>query len=886
MSACTQGKCKTITQVETMKKSLYGNRWLQITTLLLLLLLNACGGGGGGGSNTPSVFTISGSIIPSSGSHIDSDVNDPRYRYIRNDSIITAQQIPNPVTLGGFVGVGGSGLTDSRSIVSEDKEDFFKVRLLAGQAMGLKLANLNSNLDLILYDANEVEVIRSDLGISQNESIIVPGNFSGERDFFIEVRAVAGAGNYTLTVGLSAPTVAAAELNQDFVVGEVIVRFNDDVLPENVVADSKEIRASSIGMKAIAGGAGRSMLMSLGDSKQRALAYQKLNIKKSSKVISETLQRKIETIQAMHALSRRSDVKSARLNYIYKPLAIPDDPNYVAQWHYPLINLPQAWDISKGSPNVIVAVIDTGILPMHPDLINKIVPGFDFILDAAASADGQSDGIKGDIDSDPTDPGDGEPNADSSFHGTHVAGTIAAETNNGVGVAGVGWNVNVMPLRVIGPGGGTSYDVEQAILFAARLPNDSGTLPARKADVINLSLGGPVGEDATPDAYLRARDAGVIIVAAAGNENSAAPTYPASYDDAVISVSAVDPNKDKAFYSNFGCYVDVAAPGGDESQNTNGDNIADGVMSTQGSDVSTLTYTYGIKQGTSMATPHIAGVAALMKSVYSNLTPAEFNRALRSGILTQDLGATGRDDVFGHGMIDAHAAVLTAQQLEAGSTIQASAFLSSSTCSLNFGTSGNTAKLTLSNVGDSVIPLSMVSVTNDSQNAWLSYTSPVNASGLGEYTFTVDRTQVSSNNTYQATITIVSSANTIKIPVIMQVTGVSTEDDAGLHYITLVDANTQQGVEQQAVNVVAGTYSFNFDSIDPGEYQIVAGTDMDNDGIICNEGEACGIYPLSAQGGSSFSLNGNLTNIEFITSFNSKLTSNAVLEETSKKALP
>jgi len=868
-----------------MKKLLYGNLGLQISALLLLLLLNACGGGGGG-SSTPSVFSISGSITPSSGSRIDSDVNDPEYRYERNDSILIAQQIPNPVTLGGFVGVGSSGLAGSQSFISEDKEDFFKVQLLAGQAIGLKLANLNSNLDLILYDSNEVELIRSDLGISQNESITVPGNFSGEREFFIEVRAVAGSGNYTLTIGLSTPSTTVAELKQDFVVGEVIVRFNDDVLPKNILTDSKEMRASSVGMKAIAGGPGRSMLMSLGDTKQRALAYQKLNLEKSSKLVSETLQRKIETIQAMKALSLRPDVKSARLNYIYKPLAVPDDPNYAAQWHYPLINLPQAWDITKGSSNVIVAVIDTGILPGHPDLVNKLVPGFDFVLDATAAADGQSDGIKGDIDSDPTDPGDGDPNADSSFHGTHVAGTIAAETNNGIGVAGVGWNVKVMPLRAIGVGVGTSYDVEQAILFAAGLPNDSGTLPAQKADIINLSLGGPVGASTTPDTYLRARDEGVIIIAAAGNENSIAPVYPASYDDAVISVSAVDPNKNKAFYSNFGCYVDVAAPGGDATQNTNGDNLADGVMSTQGSDISTLTYTYGLKQGTSMATPHIAGVAALMKSVYSNLTPAEFKRALRGDMITEDLGVAGRDDQFGHGLIDAHSAVLTAQQLDAGGTIQVSSFLSSSSCALNFGTSGNSAKLTLSNVGDSEAPLSIVSVTNDSQNSWLTYTPPANASGLGEYTFTVDRNLVSNNNTYLATITIVSSANTMKIPVIMQVTGLSTDDDAGLHYIILVDADTQLPVSQQIANAASGIYSFNFDSVDPGEYQIFAGTDMDNDGIICNEGEACGIYPLIAQGSSSFTLSSNLANIDFITSFNSKLTSNAASKEVKIKSLP
>lgn len=745
------------------------------------------------------------------------------------------------------------------------------MQLLAGQVINLNVANVASNLDLFLYDATGTFLIASNSAtLGLNESITVPGTFTGARDFFIEVRAVAGVSNYVLTTGISTAAVSSSELEQDFVPGEVIVKFKDKLLPAGVSVDSLSARASSIGLTAVAGAPGRSMLMRLGDSKQVVSMKQKLGIAETGAVADTQLQRKIDTIKAMKALSKRSDIESARLNYIYQPLATPNDPSYISQWHYPLINLPQAWDITKGSSSVIVAVVDTGVLLNHPDFVNadsssQFVPGFDFIRDPVIAADSETDGIIGDIDSNPNDPGDRAFGFSSSFHGTHVAGTIAAASDNAKGVAGVGWNVKIMPMRVIGVGGGSSYDVEQAVLFAAGLPNDSGMLPAQKADVINLSLGGTGGAGATPSAYLQARAAGVIIVAAAGNESSNVPFYPASYDDAVISVSAVDLGKNQAFYSNYGSHVDVAGPGGDSSQNLNGDSFPDGVISTLGSDASPpVVYTYGLKQGTSMATPHIAGVAALMKSVHSGLTPAEFEAALQSGAITEDLGAVGRDDIFGHGLIDALGAVLTAQVLNAGGVVPDNPFMAVSPGSLNFGTSGISAVLNVRNTGTGATPLTITSVTNDS-GGWLTHTAPVG--GLGDYTFVVNRSLVPDDNTYSATITIVSSVNTVTIPVIMQKVKVVTTDDAGRHYILLYNVNSASPAQQDAANAFNGSYNYGFSSVASGEYYIIAGTDLDNDGFICNEGEACGIYPDSTPDSRTFTLSGNLSDADFISGF-------------------
>ena len=373
--------------------------------------------------------------------------------------------------------------------------------------------------------------------------------------------------------------------------------------------------------------------------------------------LDPALAARAETLRVVKALRRRADVESADPNYLRRAYRTPSDPFFRHQWHYPLIRLPQAWDVTTGTPatgEVVVAVVDTGVMLSHPDLSGKVLPGFDFVSDAAMSNDG--DGRDANAD----DPGDALTPGGSSWHGTHVAGTVGAAGDDGAGVAGVSWGARILPVRALGRGGGTSFDIIQAVRWAAGLSNDSGTVPPRRADVINLSLGGPGSSASEQAEYTAVRGAGVIIIAAAGNDSSAQLGFPASYEG-VVSVSAVDMALARAPYSNFGTAVDVAAPGGDSSADRDGNGIADGVVSTYVDDASgTRTPAFGQLNGTSMAAPHVAGVAALMKAVCPSLTPAQFDALLTSGALTQDLGAAGRDDFFGHGLIDALSAVQAA----------------------------------------------------------------------------------------------------------------------------------------------------------------------------------------------------------------------------------
>lgn len=159
---------------------------------------------------------------------------------------------------------------------------------------------------------------------------------------------------------------------------------------------------------------------------------------------------------------------------------MPNDPKYSQQWHYPIMGLEQAWDITTGSANVIVAVLDTGIFP-HPDLKANVIAGYDFVSDVYSAGDGNG------IDPDPTAVATAN---DDAIHGTHVAGTIAAASNNRIGVAGVAWLSKIMPIRVLGSQGGRDSDIINGIAYAAGLANTSGTLPAKRADIINMSLGG------------------------------------------------------------------------------------------------------------------------------------------------------------------------------------------------------------------------------------------------------------------------------------------------------------------------------------------------------------------------------------------------------------
>jgi serine protease len=303
---------------------------------------------------------------------------------------------------------------------------------------------------------------------------------------------------------------------------------------------------------------------------------------------------------------------------------VPNDPSFSQQWSLsdPVggINVAAAWDLQIGNAQQTVAVIDTGVTA-HPELAGKILPGYDFITNPDAANDGDG------RDNDPSDPGDatgdnecgpGVPGEASSWHGTFVSGLIAADTNNGAGIAGINWNAKILPVRVLGRCGGTFDDVAAGILWAVGMPVAGVPPNPNPARVINMSLGGQSScPQAVQDAINVALGQGVVVAVAAGNDAINAAQFAPASCSGVISVGASTRQGDRASYSNFGTRVDVSAPGGDGAQSDWILSLSNDGKSSPGSPA------FAIGVGTSFAAPQVAGVASLMLARNANLTPGQ-----------------------------------------------------------------------------------------------------------------------------------------------------------------------------------------------------------------------------------------------------------------------
>ncbi len=639
----------------------------------------------------------------------------------------------------------------------------------------------------------------------------------------------------------------------------MIVRFREATTATGIAAQGVNDRTALPGLTPRAGRAGEPMLYRLNSSVPKIQA-----MSRSAAGVTALERDKLATVETVKALRQRADVASADLNYIRRGTLTPDDSLFAQQWNASMINLPLAWDLTTGSASVVVAAIDTGVLMNHPDLAGRLCTasdpldpvlypcrGYDFVADVTRAADGTG------IDDDPNDPGDG---SSILFHGTRVAGIVGATGNNALGIAGVDWNTRIMPVRVLGVGGGTSYDLIQGVRYAAGLSNDSATVPVQRADILNLSLGGGGYSQTEQDLFTAVRNLGIIVVASAGNNglSDGIVTYPAAYAG-VVAVSAVNETKDRADYSSYGATVDVTAPGGLATT---------GVISTSGTNSST--YTYASLAGTSMAAPHVAGVAALMLAEYPTLSPTEFDILLAAGSLTEDLGEGGiadglayRNDSFGYGLIDAEKAVTAAQDLAVGGALPPALAFSPSV--LDFGSSAITLPLTLTNAGGGSL-----TVTGFIDNAaWLTVDNAgVPAGGLGSYTVTVDRAGLA-DAVYAATITFdTDMPSSHDVTVFMQV-GTGGVANAGLQTIYLLDAAS--GARLQSLRVaadpVSGTYPYSFADVLAGNYLIMAGSDLDHDDQLCDAGEACGGYPLLTDPAVIPVTTSDLGGIDFSTGF-------------------
>jgi serine protease len=446
----------------------------------------------------------------------------------------------------------------------------------------------------------------------------------------------------------AANIVRAAMDGLDWVAGEVIVKFRDELpgfaaeqLASRVLARERPTRFTP-----------------LGDA------------------VLIDLQNMTDVQSVVSVLRAQPEVEYAEPNYIHHVKSKPNDPQYSAQWNLSMLGMETAWDIAQGgSANVIVAVIDTGLAFLDVSYQFRYWNGHSFSLVTvpfAAADDLITPGrvVKPyDFYWDDTSP------VDMDKHGTHVAGTIGQLTNNGKGEAGIAYSVKLMPLKACysfwdlqfwsgaqgTPGwasttqGGCPVSDE---VLALRYAADNG------AKVINMSLGGPQPSSVLQGALTYAVQHGAFVAIAAGNDRDqgSPPSYPAAYArdiDGVVAVAAVDRNSRRAWYSTSGSYVEVAAPGGDTRADSSG-----GILQQTLNDYyfdyppSLLfvprfnVFTDESLQGTSMATPHVSGLAALLAS-RGITSPGVIEAILKR--FARDLGTVGRDDEYGYGLIDARA---------------------------------------------------------------------------------------------------------------------------------------------------------------------------------------------------------------------------------------
>lgn len=824
--------------------------------------LTACGNGGSSTSsnskpsdldlNSSSIF---GTLKAAANIDVDSDTNDSETPSIDNSSFASAQSIENFVTLQGFVSKVATSTFNQynnqrildRFYLRPDQNDTFKVQLQAGQIVQLEVVNqakpnnpepelneqvFSGDLDLYLHD-EYYNLVNSAFSLNKYESLIIPKNGL----YYIRVKANSGASKYILRLQPPEESTANQNLFQpalDFIANELIIQYQNNTATHS-------FKASSDDLHTIHPGINRPTLASLNKAQTYARAQSNTLLSELAS-LNYPAYEKVQTITKLKELQQQANIKSVSLNYIRTAQKTPSDQYFPYQWHYPLINLPQAWDITTGLPetgSVIVAVIDTGIFSDHPDLKNKLVSGYDFI-----SNDQNSNDDEPGIDSNPEDVGDGLEPGTSSWHGTHVAGTIAAQSDNNIGVAGVSWGAKIMPLRVLGRNGGSNYDIMQAIRFAAGLENDSNTLPDKPADIINLSLGGAGSSPAEAALFQELHDKGIIVVAAAGNNNSSSHFYPASYDK-VISVSAIGFNRLKSPYSNFGSKIDIAAPGGDLSKNLNQDAYDDGILSTSLDDTSgNKQAQYSFYEGTSMAAPHIAGTFALMKAVFPQLSPTNVDTLLAAGALTDDAGANGRDNLYGYGIINALKAVQAAVALEAGgNTQELQASILAQPSSLNFSASQQ-ANLLISNEGGGSPHLQTVLTNRD----WLSIRSiDADQHGFGRYQVNINPENLSGGFHF-GTIRFIFDDTTLSVQVSYSIGKASSEGEIATIYALLIDYDSDLIIQETYAKVDdSGNTHFSFRQVPQGNYYVISGTDIDNDGYICQLGEACAVYPPSNQ---------------------------------------
>ena len=804
---------------------------------LSLLLATACGGGGGGGGaggggggGGPTLGRIEGVVL----------VPDEDFGMVAerepNGSAAQAQRVP-PIEPRSRLVVAGTGGATATHYGATDTVDAFRIVAHAAQDLDVVLTAMTGGVgagdfDLAVFDTTTGNVLDAAATLSNPE--VVSFLLAADRPADVVVTCASGSGAYTLqfqsrtptspllaALTASGPLAMTASLDAidyalatpDCVSGRLLVRYEGGergALAERLVP-------AAIGARETGRTSGGSRVYAL-----------PLLPSASADAASRV------SLAAAARLAGEPGVRFAEPDAIVRPLALPDDPDLGRQWHLFGIDAPAAWDTPYGDASVVIGVIDTGIAA-HPDLDAQRVGGYDFVTDPPIAGDGDG------RDPDPTDPGDKALGyGASSWHGTHVAGILAARGNDGYGLCGVAPGCRILALRAAGIGGGTASDLSDAIRYAAGLaPTAHGPALAAPLPIVNVSLGTQTFVQELADACTAAAGAGVLIVSASGNTGGPV-IYPAAFPE-VLAVGAVDGRFEQASYSNMGPELDLVAPGGSEGRDVEGDGYLDGILSTS-LDETVFPPRPGERYevGTSMASPAVAGVAGLVLSVDPTLDAAGLRNVLLATCV--DRGLAGWDSGTGAGLVNAGEAVRKALA-DKGTPRVSPPRLALSTGSLRFRGTDAVLSVEVYNAGGGTLHVGGTANETDSGVPWLSsFTAgaPVGApTDVSRINVLVTRTSLA-DGAYAGTVLVTDGAAVLgAIRVLLEV---GTPPQTGEPFLVVAQQIGSGIVRSTTVAVAQDGYRFALLNVPAGTYTVKAGTDLDDDSFFCEGNDWCGSY--------------------------------------------
>lgn len=535
------------------------------------------------------------------------------------------------------------------------------------------------------------------------------------------------------------------------------------------------------------------------------------------------------------ALGDQPEVLSAEPDWIVQPFGSTNDPNLGRQWNLSAIGAPEAWDITRGAPSIVIGVVDSGFVD-HPDLAGQTEEGYDFISDPTRAGDGDG------RDPDPADEGDaGLSDGFSTWHGTHVGAIAAGRADDGLGGVGVAPGCRVMALRALGRGGGLSSDVGDAILFAAgALTTAEGRRLAVPLRIVNLSLGTPVPSIEIESACAVAAERGVLLVAAAGNDGGSV-SFPAAYPT-VMAVGAVDGLLEGTAYSNHGNEISVVAPGGRRTLDLQGDGWPDAILSA-GIDETLFPRAMGATWyvGTSQASPHVAGAAALLLSLSPTLTRTQVKARLEQSAM--DRGVGGFDALHGHGLLQVHTA-LKRLRADLGTPLVTPA-LSLPVRALRLIGLESLRSVPVVNAGGGVLSIQGAQVVTDDGGNWLGVTLVPNFFGadcdVARIEVLVDRTALPPDPAWwSGTIRLYNTNGALGL---LRVTAsVNAWARAGSPFRVVALDTVNGGSPLIGFADPERDYRYWLTGLPPATYRIKSGDDLDADSFFCEPGDVCGWF--------------------------------------------